>query len=72
MHYLFDRKLVAKAAPYFDLAIDRRVPVEDAIQQAFGMSAAQFDKELRDYLNKNHVVWWKIATPAGIESTVIR
>jgi Flp pilus assembly protein TadD len=69
MHYLFDRKLVAKAAPYFDLAIDRRVPVEDAIQQAFGMSAAQFDKELRDYLNKNHVVWWKIATPAGIEST---
>jgi Flp pilus assembly protein TadD len=69
MHYLFDRKLVAKAGPYFDLAIDRRVPVEDAIQQAFGMSAAQFDKELRDYLDKNHLIYWKIATPAGIEST---
>ena len=68
MHYLYDKKLLAKAGPYFDLAIDRRVPVEDAIQQAFGMSGAQFDKELRDYLEKNRFTYWKIATPAGIES----
>jgi len=68
MHYLYDKKLLGKAGPYFDLVIDRRVPVEDAIQQAFGMSGAQFDKELHDYLEKNRFTYWKIPTPAGIET----
>ena len=68
MHYLYDKKLLGKAGPYFDLVIDRRVPVEDAIQQGFGMSGAQFDKELHDYLEKNRFTYWKIPTPAGIET----
>jgi tetratricopeptide (TPR) repeat protein len=69
VHYLYDMKLLAKAGPYFDLAIDRHVPVEDAIQQAFGMSAPQFDKELRKYLEANRFTYWKIPVPAGIETT---
>jgi Tfp pilus assembly protein PilF len=69
MHYLYDKRLLVKAGPYFDLAIDRKVPVEDAIQQAFGISAPQFDKELRDYLARNNFLYTKIPTPAGIEST---
>jgi tetratricopeptide (TPR) repeat protein len=68
MHYLYDKQLLAKAAPYFDLVIDRRVPVEDAIRQAFGISSNQFDKELRDYLARNKFLYAKIPTPAGIES----
>jgi tetratricopeptide (TPR) repeat protein len=68
VHYLYEKNLIAKVGPYFDLAIDRRVPAEDAIQQAFGFSAAQFDKELRDYFSRNRFLYGKIPAPAGIES----
>lgn len=69
VHYLYEKKLVAKVGPHFDLAIDRKVPVEDAIQQAFGFSAAQFDKDLRDYFIGRRFLYGKIPAPAGIESS---
>jgi len=68
VHYLYEKKLMAKVGPYFDLAIDRKVPVEDAIQQAFGISAAQFDTQLRDYLVGRRFLYGKLPAPAGIES----
>lgn len=69
VHYLYEKKLIAKVGPYFDLAIDRGQPVEEAIQQAFGFSAAQFDSELRKYLGEHRFLYGKISAPAGIEST---
>jgi Tfp pilus assembly protein PilF len=68
VHYLYDKKLFVKVGPYFDLAIDRGLPVEGAIQQAFGISAVQFDKELRDYLGGNRFQYAKIPAPSTIES----
>ena len=68
VHYLYEKKLMAKVGPYFDLAIDRKVPVEDAIQQAFGISATQFDTQLRDYLVGRRFLSDKLPAPAGIES----
>ena len=46
MHYIYDNQLLPKVAAYFDLKENKHVPVEDAIRQAFGMSAAQFDTTL--------------------------
>jgi Flp pilus assembly protein TadD len=68
VHYLYEKKLMIKVGPYFDLAIDRKLPVEDAIQQAFGLSAAQFDTELRNYVEGRRFLYGKIPSPAGIES----
>ena len=66
VHYLYDHQLVAKLAQYFDLVNNKRVPVEDAIQQTFGMSAVQFDKIIRDYVSSGQYLRQEMATPQGI------
>ena len=39
MHYLLSQNKLSEAGAYFGLVQIRKVPVEQAIQQAFGMSA---------------------------------
>jgi tetratricopeptide (TPR) repeat protein len=68
MHYIYDNQLLPKVAVYFDLEQNKHVPVEDAIQQAFGMSAAQFDKALRNYVGDGRYRYYPIPTPASISS----
>jgi len=53
VHYIYDKQWVPKLGPYFDLALDRGMPVEEAIQQAFGLSAADLDKALRQYFSRH-------------------
>ncbi|MGO8795175.1 MAG: tetratricopeptide repeat protein [Candidatus Sulfotelmatobacter sp.] len=67
MHYLYDSQLLAKTGTYFDL-VDRRVPIQDAILKAFGMSAQQFDKALSNYVMAGRYKYYPIATPASISS----
>ena len=68
MHYIYDNQLLPKVAAYFDLVEDKHVPVEDAIRQAFGMSAGQFDVALRSYINSGRYKYYAMPTPAGISS----
>jgi L,D-peptidoglycan transpeptidase YkuD (ErfK/YbiS/YcfS/YnhG family)/tetratricopeptide (TPR) repeat protein len=65
VHYLHDNGLVPKATIYFNLR-DKNVPVEDAIQQAFGMSADQLDKALSEYVGSGHSKYYVFPTPADI------
>lgn len=69
MHYIYDNQLMPKVATYFDLAENKHVPVEEAIQQAFGMSSAQFDKVLRNYVSSGHYKYYPIPTPANISQS---
>ena len=69
MHYIYDNQLMPKVAAYFDFTENRHAPVEAAIQQAFGMSASQFDKALGAYLNNAHYLFYPVATPANLSST---
>jgi hypothetical protein len=48
VHYLYDNGMFPKLGTYFSLTIDQKVGVEEAIQKSFGISAPQFDKELRE------------------------
>ena len=66
MHYIYDNQLLPKVGAYFDLEENKHMPVEDAIQQAFGMSSAQFDKALRNYISSGHYKYYPIPTPASI------
>ena len=67
MHYIYDNQLLPKVGIYFDLEETQHLPVEDAIQRAFGMSAAQFDKALRSYVSSGHYKYFPIPT-ASISS----
>jgi tetratricopeptide (TPR) repeat protein len=51
MHYLLNKDKLVSTGTYFDLVQNRKVPVEDAVEQAYGMSTAQFDKAVKDYFH---------------------
>jgi tetratricopeptide (TPR) repeat protein len=68
VHYIYDNQLLPKAATYFDLKENKHLAVEDAIQQAFGMSAAKFDNALRSYVSSGRYRYYPIPAPASISS----
>src|ERR1700733_3827195 len=51
MHYLLHEKKLAETGAYFDLGLNQHVPVEDAIQKAYGMSSVQFEQAVKDYFH---------------------
>jgi hypothetical protein len=50
MHYLLSQNKLSDAGTYFGLVKIQKVPVDQAIQQAFGVSATQFEQAVKDYL----------------------
>jgi hypothetical protein len=51
MHYLLHEKKLPETGNYFDLVENQHVPVEEAIQKAYGVTAAQFDQAVKDYFH---------------------
>jgi len=51
MHYLLHDKKLPQTGTYFDLVENQHVPVEPAVQKAYGMSPEQFDREVKDYFH---------------------
>lgn len=51
MHYLLHEKKLPETGTYFDLVENQHVPVEDAIQKAYGVTSAQFDQAVKDYFH---------------------
>jgi tetratricopeptide (TPR) repeat protein len=69
VHYIYDNQLLPKVATYFDLKENKHLAVEDAIQQAFGMRAAQFDSTLRGYVSSGRYRYYPIPVPANVSSS---
>jgi hypothetical protein len=72
VHYIYDNNLAPKLINYFELADNKEVPVESAIQQAFGMTAARFDITMREYVMGGRSIYYRMPTPAGIVTTMSR
>ncbi len=51
IHYLLHEKRMEQTGTYFDLVENQHVPVEQAIQQAYGVTPAQFDQAVKDYFH---------------------
>ncbi len=51
MHYLLHEKKLPETGAYFGLTLNQHVPVEDAIQQAYGMSSAQLEQAVKEYFH---------------------
>ena len=49
IHYLLNQNKLAQAGTYFDLVENQRVPIPQAVQQAFGVTPAQLDQQVKDY-----------------------
>ncbi|MFY9740637.1 MAG: hypothetical protein WA252_07630 [Candidatus Sulfotelmatobacter sp.] len=51
VHYLLHEQKLSETGTYFGLVENRHVPVEQAIQQAYGMTPAQLDQAGKDYFH---------------------
>jgi hypothetical protein len=51
VHYLLNKKLLPQTGTYFGLVENQHLPVDEAIQRAYGMTAAQFDQAVKDYFH---------------------
>jgi len=49
MHYLINQNKLEQTGIYFDLVENQKLPPEQAIQQAYSMSATQFDQAVKSY-----------------------
>ena len=51
MHYILHEKKLPETGAYFDLVLNQHVPVEEAIQKAYGMSSADLEKAVKEYFH---------------------
>jgi tetratricopeptide (TPR) repeat protein len=51
VHYLLNKNKMPETGTYFDLVENQNVPVEEAIQKAYGMTAAHFEQTVKDYFH---------------------
>ncbi len=49
IHYLLAQKKMTETGAFFDLLQNQKVPVEQALLQAYGMSSKQFEQAVKDY-----------------------
>ncbi len=62
VHYLYDTKNISRVGKYFDLVLNKGMPVRQATKEAFGMEPKQFDHELNQYLH-GPLKWFAFAVP---------
>jgi tetratricopeptide (TPR) repeat protein len=51
MHYILNKGLLPQTGSYFDLTQNQKVPVDQAIEKAYGMTAAQFEEAIKTYFH---------------------
>jgi tetratricopeptide (TPR) repeat protein len=51
MHYLLHEQKLVQTGTYFDLVENQHMPVEPAIQKAYGVTSAQLDQAVKDYFH---------------------
>jgi len=51
MHYLLNKEKLPAAGVYFGAVENEKLPVEQAIQKAFGMSSVPFEQAVKDYFH---------------------
>jgi cytochrome c-type biogenesis protein CcmH/NrfG len=51
IHHILHEKKLPETGTYFNLVENQHVPVDEAIQKAYGVTPAQFDQSVKDYFH---------------------
>ena len=51
VHYLLHEKKLPETGSYFELVENQHMPLEQAIQKAYGVTTAEFDQAVKDYFH---------------------
>jgi hypothetical protein len=68
MHYLLHEKKLPETGSYFGLVLNQHLPVDDAIQKAYGMSSAELEQAVKDYFHTQPATGTAGAKPSGTTS----
>lgn len=62
VHYLYAQRKFSRIGDYFELVINRRVAIPEAVRAAFGMTPQELDTALREYYRKGdfEVISWRL------------
>jgi Flp pilus assembly protein TadD len=66
VHYLFDMQKMPAAGEYFGLVEGQHTPVEQAVQQAFGMGSQQLEQQARNYYQSPQAVYRTLKLPVDV------
>ena len=69
VHYIYDNNLWPKMVTYFDLVLNKKQSVEQAIQTSLGMTSTDLDKALDRYLHQNSYRYYPIPIPPGLDAS---
>jgi tetratricopeptide (TPR) repeat protein len=62
-HYVLSNKKLSQAMQYFDLTMNQRVPVSEAVQQAFGMTLKELSEAVKEHRTRSQQFVQSYATP---------
>ena len=66
VHYLFDMQKMPAAGEYFGLVEGQHVAVEQAVQQAFGVSSQQLEQQVKNYYLSPQAVYRTVKLPVDV------
>jgi len=66
VHYLYDMNKLHQAGVYFNLELDQHVPVEAALQQAFGLTPKELQKAVDNYYRSPKAVYRRYKLPLNL------
>jgi len=69
MHYLLANGELSEAGTYFDLAQNQKLPGEEAMRQAFDMTSAEFEKNVKAYFR---ALAPRLQVGAGVSGSAIQ
>ena len=67
VHYIYDKQLIPKVGEYFAQVRAEGKRPEEAFQNAFGMTPAQFDKLLQQYVSSRHFMYYALPAPSDLK-----
>ncbi len=68
VHYLFDTKQIRQTTAYFDLVLNQKLPVEQAIRRAFGVEPKKLEDEVRRFFSSTQALLYTFKTPLSVET----
>jgi len=57
MHYLLHEKKLPETGAYFGLVLNQHIPVDEAIEKAYGMTPGQLEQAVKDYFHAQTVLF---------------
>src|SRR4051812_48691338 len=63
VHYLLTSQKLPETAKYLQLTQVQKVPVTDAVKEAFGFDIAQLDKNIHAYFSGNEGKYYRLSAP---------